>query len=262
MNASRHAVVDGVFGAVRVRVQRIGSGRMVLPAVADSVLVHGVRKGRATLDAPASALLRTGDMVLTGGAVTVQGVIDQPTEVVTVVIPAIGGEGDRSVRIVGASALTRGMMAFVLDALGSEVTDDRADQHVELLLRDMAARLLVVDVVDEAVIPPIAKATAVISWLYAESDLSVTRIAEEVNLSVRQLGRLFRARGTSVGQVVRRTRLEAASRMLGEPAYAALDVNQIAQRVGFGSGSSLARAMAREGMGSPLTHRAAALARV
>lgn len=80
-----------------------------------------------------------------------------------------------------------------------------------------------------------------------EPDLSVGSIADQLHLSQRHLGRIFAARGTTVGQEIQEARLAAALEMLTAAAPPASA--DIALRCGFRSPSHFSRAFrSRYGM--------------
>jgi AraC-like DNA-binding protein len=98
---------------------------------------------------------------------------------------------------------------------------------------------------------PLTHALAVIVGRCTDPALTPAVVAQEARLSLRQLQRLFRERGTTVGREIRRARVEQALTLLRDRQYDALSIDQVAQFVGFSNGSSLARAMAAEGHASP-----------
>ena len=102
---------------------------------------------------------------------------------------------------------------------------------------------------------PMVFAMAVIAAQCADPDLTAAAVAREVSISQRQLERLFRVRGTSIGHQIRRARVDLAVSMLRDPTHRALTVDQIAAHAGFSNGSSLARAMRAEGTGAPSSMR-------
>lgn len=98
---------------------------------------------------------------------------------------------------------------------------------------------------------PLTHALAVIVGRCTDRALTPAAVAEEVRLSLRQLQRLFHERNTTIGREIRRARVDQALTYLRDRQYDVLSTDQVAEFVGFSSGSSLARAMAAEGHPSP-----------
>ncbi|MEU7094726.1 helix-turn-helix domain-containing protein, partial [Kitasatospora aureofaciens] len=67
-------------------------------------------------------------------------------------------------------------------------------------------------------------------------------IARSQHISVRYLHKLFQQDGTTVGQWVRRRRLDACRRELGRPSRRQASVSAVAHRWGFVSHSHFSRA--------------------
>ncbi|MGV2982249.1 helix-turn-helix domain-containing protein [Microbacterium sp. AGC85] len=99
---------------------------------------------------------------------------------------------------------------------------------------------------------PFTEALAVIALGFRDPALAPAAVAHEVRLSLRQLQRHFRERGTTIGREIRRTRVEQALAVLRDQGRDALSIDEVAESVGFSGGSSLARAMAAEGHVSPM----------
>lgn len=252
----RHQVTESRFGDVRVRITRAGEGKVVLPAAAGAVSVHGVRRGRLVLDAPGGdPELGAGGGVIVPPGMRPGAIVLRAVDVVSITVPGLelDGGADRGPRVVAPGAsLLGGAMAFAAEvAVPVEPPPSSAAiRHIEQLIRDMVERLLLAaGAQDER--SPVQHALAVIMRAYGDPALSSRRVADEVKLSVRQLERQFRIRGTSIATEVRRARIRAAARLLAEEGTSALSIDQIARRVGFSGGSPLARAMVREGMPSP-----------
>ncbi|STC69674.1 helix-turn-helix domain-containing protein [Corynebacterium pilosum] len=75
----------------------------------------------------------------------------------------------------------------------------------------------------------------------ASSSLSTGRVAAAVNISERQLSRLFAEAGTTVSRYVLHTRLDFAKQALSSPEYGAHQVGDIGKRFGFSSPSHFSR---------------------
>ncbi|MFJ9843461.1 helix-turn-helix domain-containing protein [Kitasatospora sp. NPDC101155] len=76
----------------------------------------------------------------------------------------------------------------------------------------------------------------------ADPDLSPESIARSQHISVRYLHKLFQQDGMTVGQWVRRRRLDACRRELGRPSRRQASVSAVAHRWGFVSHSHFSRA--------------------
>lgn len=85
------------------------------------------------------------------------------------------------------------------------------------------------------------QATAFIESRLADPELSVSDIAQAMNLSQRHLSRVFSASDTTVTQVIQRQRLERACKMLTSPEAAHLTAAEVAARSGFVSASHFSR---------------------
>lgn len=254
-STSSHALVsERAFGDVRIRITRATGGALSLAGAEGTLSVHGLRRGRLAIRGQADPLqIDAGDGLLVSGESTAATVL-RPSDVVTIMVPVPSGESVRpgARPTAGGAALLGGVIAFAAEAAAAaeRTAPVSSEPHIELLLRDMVARLLTAEVVRDAP-NPLERALAVILRRHADRTLSSRRIAEEVNFSVRQLERQFQAQGTSIAREVRHARIDAAVRLLSEDPTGTLNIEQIAQRVGFSGGSPLARAMVREGMPAP-----------
>ncbi|MCE4027378.1 AraC family transcriptional regulator [Microbacterium sp. Au-Mic1] len=242
------------FGDVRIRLTRATGGVLSLSAGPGMLAVHGVRRGRVAVRGGSTPFEVTQNGALLMADCTVMAAVLRPSELISITVPVPPGEdvpsGARPA--VGGETLLSGVIAFageVVTAVDREVMGV-PHPHIELLVRDMVARLLTVEAVQEAP-SPMRRALAVIMRMHADPRLGSRRIAEAVNLSVRQLERQFHAHGTTIAREVRHARLDAAVRLLSEDPTGLSSIDEIAHRVGFSGGSPLARAMLREGLPSP-----------
>ncbi|MBS1672884.1 MAG: helix-turn-helix transcriptional regulator [Actinobacteria bacterium] len=247
-------VTERAFGDVRVRLTRATGGVLALTADDGVLVVHGVRRGRVAVRGGSAPFEVTQNGAMLMSASTAMAAVLRPSELISISVPVPAGEDVATVvrPASGGDTLLSGVIAFaseVVTAVDREAVVE-AHPHIELLIRDMVARLLTVEAVQETP-SPMRRALAVIMRLYADPQLSSRRIAEAVNLSVRQLERQFRAQGTTIAREVRNVRLDAAVRMLGEDPTGTSSIDEIAHRVGFSGGSPLARAMVREGLPVP-----------
>lgn len=95
------------------------------------------------------------------------------------------------------------------------------------------------------------RANSVIEARLSDPSLSPRSVAEQLNISLRQLERVFQANGTTIEHRIRAVRVEYAVCLLRDAAYDSMTVTTIARHAGFSNGSSLARALGREGYPSP-----------
>jgi AraC-like DNA-binding protein len=255
-------IVEREFGAVRIRLTRATGGVLSLSAGKGVLAVHGVRRGRVAVRGAVTPFEVTQHGALLMSDCTAMAAVLRPSDLISITVPSDqAAPGVR--RAAGADALLSGVIAFaaeVVTAVDREVLG-MPHPHIELLLKDMVSRLLAVESAKEAP-GPLRQALAVIMRLHGDPRLSSRRIAEAVNLSVRQLERQFQAQGTTIAREVRRARLDAAVRLLSEDPTGAMSIDEIAHRVGFSGGSPLARAMLREGLPSPSTIRMGMLPQV
>lgn len=247
-------VLERTFGDIRIRSTRATGGVLSLTAGSGMLSVHGVRRGRLAVRGGASPFEVTQNGALLMSGCSAMAAVLRPSDLVSITLPVPPGDGVApGIRLSGGGeTLLSGVIAFaaeVVAAVDREATGV-PQPHIELLIRDMVARLLTVEAVQEAP-SPMRRALSVILRMHADPQLSSRRIAEAVNLSVRQLERQFHAQGTTIAREVRHARLDAAMRMLSEDPTGVSSIDEIAHRVGFSGGSPLARAMVREGLPAP-----------
>ncbi|MFB7843123.1 helix-turn-helix domain-containing protein [Microbacterium sp. NPDC056052] len=254
-------ILERAFGVVRIRVCRVTGGGLSLSAPEGTVSLHGVRRGRLALRGGETPFELTAKHALLMSGTEATLAVLRPVELVSVSLPALPashhGVAPGVRRVSGNRALVRGVLSFAADVAGAPVREDAVqDAHIEALLGDMIARLAAEGDVQDAP-EPLRQATAAILRAYPDPDLGSRRIAEAANLSVRQLERLFRAQGTSIAAEVRRVRIDAAVRLIADDPAGSSSIDEIARRIGFSGGSSLARAMVREGLPAPSALRKA-----
>lgn len=102
---------------------------------------------------------------------------------------------------------------------------------------------------------PFADATEIISARFMDSRLTVTSIAATLNISPRRLQEIFASQSLSVNDAIRHRRLKEAQRLLEDPAYAQLTVNEVSQLSGFGDVQRLRRAFRAARLPSPMSYR-------
>lgn len=87
------------------------------------------------------------------------------------------------------------------------------------------------------------RAKAVIAQQSADPQLTPAVVAQEVNSSLRQLQTIFSEAGTSLAAEIRARRAYSARILLRESRYDVLTIDQIAERTGFGTVTSMRRAL-------------------
>jgi AraC-like DNA-binding protein len=256
------------LGNTNVVAWRFSPGGVHLPPSGrqERVLLHIVRKGTLAVrwdDEPQGAApVRSGQAFFTRGDRADEARASSPGEVVTLTVPdelfpgRAGFAADGPVLVRSDSALLAPIADFVLRAVDTEATDLTAIGHyyLERMLQEMAVALsLDVHRLREVPTTPdmFTRAITIISAQCADPDISSASVAADVRISVRQLERVFRERGTTIAGELRRARIEHAAALLRDRQYDALSIDQIARYSGFSNGSSLARAMRAEGWEPP-----------
>ncbi|WP_316520064.1 helix-turn-helix domain-containing protein [Kitasatospora brasiliensis] len=135
-----------------------------------------------------------------------------------------------------------------LRTLATQARTHRPGSRLARSVSDLLA-ILVTELLDqESPEPPggsaelLARIRAHIEESLADPDLSPETIARSQHISVRYLHKLFQQDGTTVGQWVRRRRLEACRRELERPSRRQTSVSAVAHRWGFVSHSHFSRA--------------------
>ncbi|MFJ4163918.1 helix-turn-helix domain-containing protein [Microbacterium sp. NPDC089698] len=163
----------------------------------------------------------------------------------------------RSLLLIESRGVVHPVSAFVRALLmrGHVVPHDTVT-HLESALVAMADAAITSSATEKvAASSSLDRAMSVIERRYTDAALSAQAIADHLNVSLRQLEREFTVLGRTIRQEIRRVRVLKALALLRDPATAGLSVTCIAEQVGFSNGSSLARAMAAEGLASPRLHR-------
>jgi transcriptional regulator GlxA family with amidase domain len=101
------------------------------------------------------------------------------------------------------------------------------------------------------------RAIAVIAQQCGDPGLNPSRVAHEVQSSLRQLQLVFSESGNSVAGEIRRQRARLAHSLLVDSRFDVLSIDQIAQRAGFNSPMSLRRALDEAYETTPRALRAA-----
>ncbi|MDR6866524.1 AraC-like DNA-binding protein [Microbacterium resistens] len=262
------------FGTARVALASFGAGDIARPPrfVADELHLLSVRSGTvdlvdlgSTAPVPPGRLRNGESALLVGERLPVHGaaLVREPTDLLLLAVPVDAANGVDLGEVHGrlvprTSELIRPVNAFVDRALRQPRAWQEASgvtgYYFERLLHEMVSGVLVETVLASGAPRPIGRyeaAMSVIMVRHADPGLTPAIVASAANLSLRQLERLFRERGTTPRRAIRRARVELARTLLSDPAYDILDVGDIARHVGFGGGSSLARAMAAESLPPP-----------
>jgi AraC-like DNA-binding protein len=262
-----------VFGSVTLDSYTLPPGRVLLPAPNerfDSLRLHVVERGEIAIRDTSinqSPLLHVseGSALLMIDPLRVEAHAGDGSAVLTVSAPTALADGvmmhpGDGTRVIPRTApLLRPTTAFFREA--SRMTSDLSSFNhyfFEKLLQEMILALAV-DVVgltpSVRATDHVAAAMAIIAAQRSDPALRASGVARELNLSLRQLERLFQAKGTTVGVEIRRARVEYAAALLVAPEYKTLTVDQVARYAGFSNGSSLARAMASQGYSRPTSLR-------
>lgn len=88
------------------------------------------------------------------------------------------------------------------------------------------------------------RAMAVIAQRCADHELDPTRVAQSTHTSLRQLQAVFADVGTTIAAEIRRQRAKVARTLLRDSRYDVFSVDQVADRSGFGTTTSMRRALA------------------
>lgn len=97
----------------------------------------------------------------------------------------------------------------------------------------------------------LARARSLMLLRRNDPDLTVRVVARELFVSTRHLQRLFAAEGSTPGDELRTLRARLAHKLLVDPNYSAMTVEEIAELSGFRSGGRLRRAFAQAGLPAP-----------
>lgn len=258
------------FGSVTVCVRRLSAGRGL--RFGDHGRLSLVISRRGALDVRArdrAEVIGDGGGVLAEPGALEQLVARGDAEVLVVSGPAElatdiqseESDGPALHLVSRESAFVHAVAAFAQRAASADAGERTrlGDYYIERLMQEMLQGLIAgIGAASEGrphLLDPYRHALAVVKTQYGDAGLTVDRIAAEVRLSPRQLAREFANHQTTIRGELRRIRLEHAVRMLCDPDYRRLSIDQIARHVGFSGSSSLARAMADSGLPSPSTHR-------
>ena len=158
--------------------------------------------------------------------------------------------------VLSSTPLTAGLQAF-LDSLltQSEPPTLYTDYLVERIVAEMAFGVLL-ESVPKLVSGTtesrhVDRARSLMLMRRAEPGFGVAELAQELHMSTRQVQRIFAAEDSAPADELRGMRIELANELLGDPAYDALSLADIAMHAGFTSTAALRRAFAARGLTPP-----------
>lgn len=253
------------FGTVRIHelVMPAGAARPSFTPPPGPVGLHHVQSGAVRFEtADGEQIFQQGDaFVMASNAVPRCAAIGD-LHLLSILVPAqvvegVGAPAPGEVRAVSSdSALLEPAIDFARRAVAVDVDalTGFSSYYFERLLQEMVIGVLV-EGVRTVRVPQdpglYGSALAVIVAQRSDAALTPGSIARQIRISLRQLQRVFSARGTTVEREIRRARVEHARDLLTDRAYDAMSIDEVGRYSGFAGGSSLARAMAAEGMPSP-----------
>lgn len=229
----------------------------------DALIIHAVLKGNLDVSPEESAAVEAGSAFLVLQDRHSHILVGRATEVLSIVMPADVARGPgidpESLHLV---PIVSDLLAPAIDFMSRALTTARESSLVmyflERIIQEMVVGLLI-DSSRMTLVPKSPETVSVAMTLIAarcqDPALTASSLAQDLSISLRQLERLFAKRSTTVAREIRRARMQHAISLLSDRSYAALSIDQIAQYSGFANGSSLARAMASEGMSSPRKYR-------
>jgi AraC-like DNA-binding protein len=255
-----------VFGAVTVAVSEHRAGAVRTAGVAAGRMRLFVVRG-GTLEMPSREGMHRipeGHGAVVTGTASVQIASKDGCEVISIGMP-FDGLSDltlpkNAVILLDDEGMLRPIGAFVQALHESRDVAVLTRDHVGSMLHAMLSAA-VRRAAAEVAAPPSTvaqRASAIIRQQCADPALTPAVVAAALNMSLRQLEREFLREGRTIRQEVRRIRVATAAALLKDGAHSARSIDAIAVQVGLSNGSSLARAMAAEGMASPARMRAGA----
>ncbi|SDZ43640.1 AraC family transcriptional regulator [Herbiconiux ginsengi] len=234
---------------------------LVLPIDVPVLLHSGDRAGFADLGArPGEAIVLVGPGSFSAAAATPSGgrllVVSAPRAP----IEALTGTPCSNRHLAGTVVL-RATVRFLLDVTEGTSAGERPSMPaLERLLREMIVAVLI-DA--QGTVPAEAhwvglfdRAAEHIAGHRTDQGLGTESLARALNVSARQLQRVFAAAGSTPQREIRRHRAALAVSLLGDPAFAALSIDQIAHQCGFRNAADMRRALAGHDLPSPRELRA------
>ncbi|GAA2239548.1 helix-turn-helix domain-containing protein [Herbiconiux moechotypicola] len=171
------------------------------------------------------------------------------------------GAGSRTTTVRNSAVLgpVKRFLAGVMDG-GDDHLERIQTYFLEKLMWEMVASLLLESrgAGDLATPAPgmLDRAMAQIAAYRTDQSLTPTVLAQSLNVSMRQLQRLFSGIGSTPSREIRRQRADLAVSMLKNPAFRVLNITQIAQHSGFADAADLRRAFESLGYCTPSRLRA------
>lgn len=185
----------------------VPEGRLLLLAVQDGVLDVPVRGGKVGL--------RSGQGVAVVGARAIRMSTSSRSRTTAVELPvpdlAAAAVPRRSLHIVDNPPVLRPMAEFISALAEGERSPALADEHMEGALQKMldAALASVVSRRSDAD-TALEKALLVIELRHRDPSLTATAVANQINVSLRQLEREFHGTGRTIRREIRRARVLTA----------------------------------------------------
>lgn len=255
----------------RVRVARVAatshdvsrSAAHIAEAPVDGLVAYLALRGTSTFEvASGRTVVTPGTMILVDGDTPFRrsfprGLAEYVVTVPRASLPSLPARADgcpRDVVEVDLRSPTRASAAGAhLARLASAATTRpfRADADLQSRILDCLRCLLDEERPDAA---GLYAARSVIAERFPDPELGAEEIAAAVNVSVRQLSRIFARSGQSVPQAIREARMGFARSRLSDPEHAGLPVGELAAQSGFRSLSHFSRTYRAQFGCSPSTH--------
>jgi AraC-like DNA-binding protein len=255
-----YRTMSNTIGSVRLVVARLPHGltpldphtdgprgvRLVLP-IDDGIVVRASDR--------AQCIVGRNDLAWIPGDRRAAVLLARPTSVATVEVPAEAFERHGVMlshlppRTHPSSLLVQPVRDFVLSAIDSRLDVEPISARLfEQMLADMVGSLAL-----EARGMPSARghvrsslydqAVAHIAAFRESPEFTPPHLARSLQVSLRQLQRVFEERESSPAREIRRQRTEAALAMLADPAFDDVRIPEIAARAGFGNDAEMRRAV-------------------
>ncbi|MCS5720271.1 helix-turn-helix domain-containing protein [Herbiconiux sp. CPCC 205763] len=153
------------------------------------------------------------------------------------------------------SIMLRAGTRFLIDVDRERESTAVPVRSIDRLLRELIVSVLVGAQEPEPAAPAwlglFDRAVAHIAGQCTDGSLSTHTLARALNVSPRQLQRAFAANGSTPLREIRRHRAALAGSLLGNRAFAALNVDQISHQCGFRNAADMRRALASQELPSP-----------
>ncbi|MGD8168062.1 helix-turn-helix domain-containing protein [Herbiconiux sp. P16] len=154
------------------------------------------------------------------------------------------------------TVVLRAATRFLLDVTSGGAIGERSPKpSIERLLRELIVAVLIEGRPTGPAAAPwlglFDQAIEHIAGHRTDQQLGTESLARALNVSARQLQRVFAAVGSTPQREIRRHRAVLAAALLGDPAFVALSIDQISHQCGFRTPADLRRALAGHGLPSP-----------